>query len=136
MISKVPGTNLTCMGTRPTAALSGDRRSAMRDRCVLRCRITHGPWKEVVDAVIRDLHPEGARLRLNSRVVLTGQVQLDILPSGHRYAADVAWQRGDEVGVRLIATLDETVERQIESLRLAGVQLRRAGFRRPDDGTY
>ena len=101
-----------------------DRRSVQRERCILRCRITHGPWNEVVDAIIRDLHADGARLRLSSRVVVTDRMRLEIQPSGSVHLADVVWQRGDELGVRLIATHDQSVERQIEALRRAGAQMR------------
>lgn len=103
-----------------------DRRSSRRERCVLRCQITHGVWNEVVEAIIRDLHEDGARMRLISRVKVTGRLHLRVQPSGALHLADVVWQRGDELGVRLIATLDEPVERQIEALRLAGARLRRS----------
>ena len=113
-----------------------DRRSAGRERCVLRCRITHGPWGEGVDGVVRDLHEDGARLRLGSRSNVSGRIKLEIQPSGSLHVADVVWQRGDEVGVRLIATLDQTVERQIEALRLAGAQMRRSTLRPKGDEGY
>lgn len=100
------------------------------------CQITHGPWNEVVDAIIRDLHEDGARLRLMLRVTVTGRLRLRVQPSGSLHIADVVWQRDDELGVRLIATLDETVERQIEALRLAGAQLRQAKSNASDDGSY
>ena len=113
-----------------------DRRSAGRERCVLRCRITHGPWGEGVDGVVRDLHEDGARLRLGSRSNVSGRIKLEIQPSGFLHVADVVWQRGDEVGVRLIASLDQTVERQIEDLRLAGAQMRRSTLRPNVDEGY
>lgn len=113
-----------------------DRRSAGRERCVLRCRITHGPWGEGVDGVVRDLHEDGARLRLGSRSNVSGRIKLEIQPSGSLYAADIVWQRGDEVGVRLIATLDQTVERQIEALKLAGAQMRKSILRPSVDEGY
>ncbi|MDI1326089.1 MAG: PilZ domain-containing protein [Brevundimonas sp.] len=125
------------MRTEPKAARpDADRRSARRERCVLRCRITHGPWREVVDAIIRDLHEDGARLRLNSRIAVNGRMRIEIQPSGAVHMADVAWQRGDEIGVRLIATPDETVERQIDALRRAGAQLRQSGRPPADDDGY
>lgn len=117
---------MSAMRTRSHSAQpDADRRSVQRERCVLRCQITHGLWNEGVDATIRDLHEDGARMRLMSRVTVTGRLHLRIQPSGSLHVADVVWQRGDELGVRLIATLDEPVERQIEALRLAGARLRR-----------
>jgi hypothetical protein len=62
--------------------LSLDRRSAGRERCVLRCRITHGPSGEGVDGVVRDLHKDGARLRFGSRSDVSGRIKLEIQPSG------------------------------------------------------
>ncbi|MDZ4113044.1 MAG: PilZ domain-containing protein [Brevundimonas sp.] len=122
-------------GSNPSQP-DADRRSTQRDRCVLRCRITHGPWNEVLDAIIRDLHEDGARLRLSAPVVMAGRMRLEIQPSGAVHMADVAWQRGDEIGVRLIATLDETVERQIEALRRAGAQTRQSRRGPTNDDGY
>ncbi len=102
----------------------------------MRCRITYGPWNEVVDAILRDIHEDGARLRLNSRVVVTGRLRLEIQPGAAVHMADVAWQRGDEIGVRLVATLDETVERQIEALRRAGARMHQSRSPSPNDGSY
>jgi hypothetical protein len=119
-----------------SAQADADRRSIQRERCVLRCRITYGPWNEVVDAILRDIHEDGARLRLNSRVVVTGRLRLEIQPGAAVHMADVAWQRGDEIGVRLVATLDETVERQIEALRRAGARMHQSRSPSPNDGSY
>ena len=118
--------------TKPEA----DRRSSERQRCVLRGRITHGPWNEIVDAIVRDLHGNGARLHVNPQCIVTGQVRLEVQPSGAVYTANVVWQRGNELGLRLIATLDQTVERQIEALRRAGAQMRQTVSRPPDDQGY
>lgn len=123
------------MKTVPTKP-EADRRSSQRERCVFRCRITHGPWKEIVDAVIRDLHGDGARLHMNAQCIVTGQVRLEVQPSGAVYTADVVWQRGSALGLRLIATLDQTVERQIEALRRAGAQMRQTASRPTDDDGY
>lgn len=87
-----------------------------------------------MDAIVRDLHEDGARLRLGSRVVVTGRMRLEIEPSGALHMAEVAWQRGDELGIRLLATLDETVERRIEALRRAGARMRRSETLATDDG--
>ena len=119
-----------------SAQPEADRRSAGRERCVLRCRITHGLWGEVVEAVIRDLHGDGARLRLSSRSAVSGRLKLEIQPSGSVHVAEVVWQRGDEVGVRLVATLDQTVERQIDALRRAAALMRNSTHRPTVDEGY
>lgn len=116
--------------------VGADRRSTQRERCVLRCQISFGPWNEVLDAIIRDLHEDGARMRLTSRVTVTGRVRLHLQPSGNLHIADVVWQRDMELGVRLIATHDEPVELQIEALRRAGARMREPGPPTREDGGY
>ena len=107
-----------------SASLSPDRRSASRDRCVLRCRVTHGSQQEVSEGVIRDLNEDGARLRLISRATVKGRVRLEVYPAREVYLADVVWQRGETIGVRLVVTLDQTAEQQIEALRRLEAQMR------------
>ena len=118
------------------ASPESDRRSASRDRCVLRCRVTHGSRQEVAEGIIRDLHDGGARLRLISRATVTGRVRLEVYPAGAVYLADVIWQRGDTIGVRLVVTLDQTAEQQIEALRRLEAQMRHAVKRPAIDGGY
>lgn len=89
-----------------------------------------------MDAIIRDLHEDGARMRLTSRVKVTGRVRLQLQPSGNLHVADVIWQRDMELGVRLIATGDEPVELQIEALRRAGALMREPRPPAMDDGGY
>ena len=113
-----------------------DRRSVGRERCILRCQITHGLWGEVFDGVVKDLHGDGARLRVRHQSKMSGRIKIEIQPSGSQHVAIVVWQRGDEIGVRLIATLDQTAERQIEALRLAGAQMRRSTLRPDVDEGY
>lgn len=117
------------------ASPSPDRRSASRDRCVLRCRVTHGSQQEVSEGVIRDLNEDGARLRLISRATVKGRVRLEVYPAGAAYLADVIWQRGETIGVRLVVSLDQTAEQQIEALRRLEAQMRHV-VKRPalDDG--
>lgn len=109
----------------PASANSdANRRSASRDRCVLRCRVTHGSQQEVSEGVIRDLNGDGARLRLISRATVKGRIRLEVYPGGAVHLADVIWQRGETVGVRLVLTLDQNAEKQIESLRRLEAQMR------------
>lgn len=92
---------------------------------MLACQITHGMWNEVVEGVVRDLHADGARLRLRSTAAIKGLVRLRVPPAQGVYLATVVWQRGDELGLKLMATPDESVNQQVETLRRAGEQLRR-----------
>lgn len=63
-------------------------------------QIVHGFHKEVADVVVRNLTEGGAKVRLTSTVgvAISGRLLLR-LPSGDR-SATVAWQSGDEVGLK------------------------------------
>ena len=65
-----------------------------------------------------------------SRATVKGRVRLEVYPAGVVYLADVIWQRGETVGVRLAVTLDQTAEQQIEALRRLGGQMRQV-MKRP-----
>ena len=114
-------------GTSDAASCSADaeRRSVGRSRCVLTCSITHGIWSEVVEGVVRDLHEDGARLRLRTTASIRGLVRLRVPLARDVYLATVIWQRGNDLGVKLLATPEESANQQVEILRLAGAQLRR-----------
>lgn len=119
-------------GTSDTVQQSADadRRSVGRSRCVLACSITHGIWNEVVEGVVRDLHEDGARLRLRTTASIMGLVRLRVPPARDVYLGTVIWQRGDELGLKLIATPEESANQQVEILRRLGAKLRRG---EPDD---
>ena len=112
------------MRSTTSASSDADRRSASRDRCVLRCRVTHGSQQEVSEGVIRDLNEDGAKVRLISRANVKGRIRLEVYPGGSVHMADVVWQRGETVGVRMVVTLDQTAEQQIEALRRLEAQMR------------
>lgn len=112
------------MRSTTSASSDADRRSASRDRCVLRCRVTHGSQQEVSEGVIRDLNEDGAKVRLISRANVKGRIRLEVYPGGAVHLADVIWQRGETVGVRMVVTLDQTAEQQIEALRRLEAQMR------------
>jgi hypothetical protein len=121
---------------QPSASPASDRRSASRDRCVLRCRVTHGSRQEIAEGIIRDLHGDGARVRLISRASVKGRIRLEVYPAGAVHLADVVWQRGDTIGVRLVVTLDKTAEQQIEALRRLEAQMRGVAERSALDQGY
>lgn len=79
---------------------------------------------------MRDLHEDGARLRLRTTASISGLVRLRVPLARDVYLATVIWQRGNELGVKLLATPEESANQQVEILRLAGAQLRR---REPGD---
>lgn len=113
-----------------------DRRTAQRSRCVLGCKIVYGPWNDTVHGVIRDLHDDGARVRLRSPTALPSCVTLTDETTGRFYPADVMWRRDEEAGLRFLATSDESAEAQVQTLRRLADEMRQAPTRAHDDGCY
>lgn len=63
-------------------------------------QIVHGLHREILDVVVRNLTDGGAKVRLlaPNRMQITGPLVLK-LPAGDRRGV-VAWQSGNEVGVK------------------------------------
>lgn len=77
-----------------------DPRRRPRPRVAMSGQIVHGLHGEVTDVVVRNLTDGGAKVRLTAphRMQIIGRLILR-LPSGdHR--ATVAWQSGQEVGLK------------------------------------
>lgn len=77
-----------------------DPRRRPRPRTAMSGRLLHGLHQECADVVVRNLTEGGAKVRLTSTtgVQITGRLVLRIGSVDH--AATVAWQSGDEVGLR------------------------------------
>jgi len=66
----------------------------------MRGQLLHGIHRECADVVVRNITDGGAKVRLTSAVGVTIEGPLVLrLPTGDRPCA-VAWQSGDEVGLR------------------------------------
>lgn len=77
-----------------------DARRLPRPRVAMRGQILHGIHRECADVVIRDLTEGGAKVRLTtpSRVAIRGRLVLRIASVDRQCV--VAWQSGDEIGLR------------------------------------
>jgi diguanylate cyclase (GGDEF)-like protein len=80
-----------------------DRRRERRHRILKRGQIVINELHSVIDCTIRDLTPEGARLRFDGHFAAPEQFDLLILGSGATKRARLRWQRGKELGVQFIA---------------------------------
>lgn len=120
----------------PVTKPVSDRRTTRRSRCVLGCKIVYSPWNDAVHGVIRDLHGDGARVRLRSPVALPSRVTLTVESTGRAYLADVVWRRDEEAGFRFLATDDASAEDQVRALRRLTDEMKRRPMRSTDDGSY
>ncbi|GLS02511.1 hypothetical protein GCM10007859_25350 [Brevundimonas denitrificans] len=85
--------------TAPDAP-TADARRRPRPRVAMRGQILHGMHRECADVVIRNLTDGGAKVRLTAAtgVQITGPLTLRIASVDRPCV--VAWQSGDEVGLR------------------------------------
>ncbi|MDP3746407.1 MAG: PilZ domain-containing protein [Phenylobacterium sp.] len=83
----------------PAQAIDAERREELRRRVFLTGILIHGPAKLTVDCTIRDLTDSGARVRLGAPDDLSQPLMLLICRSGDAFAGEIAWRRGDEIGL-------------------------------------
>ncbi len=92
----------------PIPLTPDEQRRARRPRVLLAGRLAYGPDWLTVDCTIRDLTPEGARLKLAGSAMLSGQITLIEVGSGVSHACEVTWRRLPEIGVRFLSSDDLT----------------------------
>lgn len=79
---------------------TGVRRRAMtRARTLLAGKIIIRGGMMSPDCVIRDLSPDGARVRVPRTILLPSSVGLLVTKDGVLFDAVVVWRRGDEAGL-------------------------------------
>ena len=76
-----------------------ERRRARRMRCLRLARIVLPGDRAVVDCVVMDMSTTGARLKTKSFFVAPDAFSIEVVGSGVRRPARVAWQRGAMLGV-------------------------------------
>ena len=82
-----------------------NRRRAHRARTLLAGKIVIA--KDIIlDCMIRDFSPGGARVRISAATALPPKVSLLVIKEGLLFEADVAWRLGDETGFAFVAQHD------------------------------
>ena len=122
--------------TAPAPVSAEDRRSRARQRCLLSCKIVHGPWNETLDGVIRDLHADGARIRMREPTLVAGRLSILVERSGEVHPAEVVWRKDGELGVTFQAGDLGSAEAQVQSLKRLARQMGQARRQPADDGRY
>ena len=84
---------------------ASQRRRTSRQRCLFACRVVFGPEAFTLDVIIRDVSDSGARIRLPSPMLLPRNFRV-ILRDGVCHETEIAWRRGQELGVRFLAPID------------------------------
>jgi hypothetical protein len=95
-----------------------EQRQARRPRVLLTGRLVYGPDFLTLDCVIRDLTPEGARVKLAGSSVISDPLVLIEVNSGLAHQCEISWKRFPEIGVRFMRTDDLSKSTDPELARL------------------
>jgi len=103
----------------PITPRAMERRRAPRQRTFLAGRLAYGDPAVTISCGIRNLSPAGARIALESPVLLTLSVRLLVPRDGVAHDATVIWRRGAQVGLALTGAHDlrDSVDEQIRTLQ-------------------
>src|SRR3954469_8849105 len=93
---------------------TGERRRITRQKRFLRGMIQFNNRRSVVDCLIRDISPYGARLIFSDAVTTPDVLELYIPQKEQTLRVQVIWRHGQEVGVAFAqaATVEPTAEQQ------------------------
>lgn len=93
-------------------------RAAARQRVLFGGKIVHGDGAFSVDCTIRDLSESGAKITLGQRVSIPNDVYFIELRLGVAYAAQVAWRRTPNFGLRFVKRIDlATAPKELDYLK-------------------
>lgn len=77
-----------------------NRRNETRRRTLRSARIVYGDFRYTLDCVIRDKTEAGARLRCDFHADAPND--FFVFDSGTLQRAEVAWRRGNEIGIQFV----------------------------------
>jgi hypothetical protein len=84
-----------------------ERRVSPRQRCLNGAKIVFNNNSSVIDCVVRDLSPQGARLLVASPVGIPDRFDLRIDRSGACHPSKITWRANSQIGVRFSSLLDD-----------------------------
>ena len=102
----------------PIPLTPDDQRRSQRPRVLLAGRLIYGDAWMTIDCTIRDLTPDGAKLRLSGPAALPPQVTLIEIGSGMAHACEVTWRRLPDLGLKFLSTDDLKIAGGPELARL------------------
>ena len=88
-------------------SLTDERRVSPRQRCLNGAKIVFNNNLSVIDCVVRDLSPQGARLLVASPVGIPDRFDLRIDRSGARHPSKITWRANGQIGVPFSTLLDD-----------------------------
>lgn len=79
---------------------AAERRDDVRLRSLIAATIVYNNGQSTLACVIRNMSETGAKLSVPAGVALPDRFDLTVPQKNKTYRAQIAWQRGEEVGVR------------------------------------
>ena len=118
--------------TAQTEPRTVERRKVSRNKSFLRGMIYFNNRRNVVDCLIRDISPYGARLIFSDAVTTPDSLDLYIPQKEQTLRVHVIWRHGQEVGVAFAqaAQLDPVAETGDLNERVARLEMEIAGLKR------
>jgi hypothetical protein len=115
-----------------TESRTFERRKVTRHKSFLRGMIYFNNRRNVVDCLIRDISPYGARLIFSDAVTTPDSLDLYIPQKEETLRIHVIWRHGQEVGVAFaqVAQMTPTAETGELSERVARLETEIAGLKR------
>lgn len=109
-----------------------DRRKVVRQKSFLRGMIHFNNRRSVLDCLVRDISPYGARLIFSDSVTTPDVLDLYIPQKEQTLRAHVIWRHGQEVGVAFaqIAEMDHPAETGDLAERVARLEVEIAALKR------
>src|SRR5215831_21122800 len=105
------------MTTEPTARVDtmsqvcakaiDERRANSRQRRLIGAKIVFNNNSSVIDCIVRDLSPQGARLLVASLVGIPDRFDLRIDRSRACHPSKIIWRANGQIGVRFSSLLDD-----------------------------
>jgi hypothetical protein len=81
------------------SATSDERRTLLRQRSFLQGRLYFNNRRSSLDCLVRDISPQGAKLKVSDSIAIPEFVELYIPNKDETYRAKVQWRTGFEIGV-------------------------------------
>jgi hypothetical protein len=109
-----------------------ERRRVVRQKSFLRGMIYFNNRRNVVDCLIRDISPYGARLIFSDAVTTPDQLDVYIPQKEQTLRGQVIWRHGQEVGVAFAqaAQVDQVAETGDLAERVTRLEMEIAGLKR------
>ena len=105
------------MSISPTRAVQ--RRAAERKRALLAGKLSNDDSSLTIDCTIRDISKTGALVELAAPELLPRSLRLLVIKEGVVFDTEVAWRRGNRMGLKLGDRHDlrESTDKQLTVLR-------------------